>query len=313
VRAFELAVRRLNRVIVAELQEHTPEYADVGAAAERAFQAGAVVIAANGNADLFVAGQPAQGSHIIGVGGYDLQNRTPLEGMAWGLTPDVLLKPDVLGPTSSETAGNRSDDTAIPVIPADESLRYHGSTSGATPYVAGAASLLRNWMNVGLSYSVDPGQVYSHLILAGDRVGPFVLGTGTDDDPYRPVSAHGAGSLRLPMRGESRWGKAWASANLEPTEIPIDITESGMVRLDAAIWWPQPSASPWSNLDLELVGPGGTSVQSFSTGGVFEKVEVQQPAGLTGQWRLRIHPTSVGETAQIFYWGVALRKELPLP
>ena len=39
-------------------------------------------------------------------------------------------------------------------------------TSGAAPYVAGAAALLRNWI-LQVRPSVDPGHIYALLILSG--------------------------------------------------------------------------------------------------------------------------------------------------
>jgi hypothetical protein len=164
-------------------------------------------------------------------------------------------------------------------------------------------------MNVGLAEGVDPGQVYSQLILSGDRIGPFVVGTGTSTDPYLASTSYGAGKMKLPPAGTSKWGKSWTSADLISTDIPIEVPSNGVVRLEAAIWWPADDTYPPNNLDIELVGPGGT-VRSFSPTGVFERVRFQNASGVSGQWTLRVWPTRVGAAAQAFYWSVAMLPDL---
>jgi len=257
------------------------------------------------------AGQPAQGSHVIGVGAYDLEAGSEETGRAWGLTSSLRVKPDVLGPTSSETAGNERSGTTA----ADQELHYFGATSGATPYVGGAANLMRNWMNIGVTTAagVDPGQVYAGLILAGDRVGPFVVPADHPLDSFVAASPCGAGRLGLPPSGTSRFGKAWVSANLRYAEIAVPIASGGIVRLEAAIWWPDPADDDHNEVDLKLIAPDGTVVKSASPGGVFERARFQSVSGLSGTWRLRICPKSIGPAAQVVYWATAQRKDLTSP
>lgn len=288
VKGFEYAIARLNPVIVAEMQDNTAsDIADVSAASSRAYDAGALVIAANGNYSYWGSGEPARSRKSIGVGAYYVDGGTEVTG-AWGLTGDERVKPDIEAPSWSETASNTGFDQT----------RYFGATSGATPYAAGAASLLRNWMMVG-SASIDPGQVYSHLILAGSKSSPF--------DKY---SAIGAGKIHLPETGTSWWGKVWVSNSVNFVEIPMEVTDSGNLRVSAAIWWPEEAADAEGNpidghndIDMELRGPTGLKKKGESRVGVFERVELTGPA--RGKWKIRIRPINMQSEPQIVYWSAS--------
>ena len=293
VKGFEYAVARLNQVIVAEMQDNTAtDIADVSAAADHAYLAGAVVIAANGNSSYWGSGEPARSRRVIGVGAYYLEGEVDVSG-AWGLTSDGRIKPDLKAPSYTETASNLADDDT----------QYFGGTSGATPYAAGAASLMRNWMVVGLA-GIDPGQVYAHLILSGDV-----------NSPYDATSSQGAGKIRLPESGASWWGKTWVSSAVEHVEIPVEIAETAGVRVSASIWWPEAPVAVGgvpmdghNDIDLQLRGPRGTKAYGESDYGVFERASWTGVA--TGSWRLRIKPVTMRSTPQIVYWGVSV---LPAP
>jgi hypothetical protein len=285
VAAFEEAIARLDPVIVAEMQENTlPDIADVSAAADHAYTTGYLVIAANGNEAYWGSGEPARSRRVIGVGGYDLESETDLSE-AWGLTSDERIKPDIQAPSMTETAGAESDDD----------VQYFGGTSGATPYAAGAASLLRNWMAVGLD-GVDPGQVYAGLILSGDKSGP-----------YDAMSSEGAGKIRLPATGTCWWGKVSVSTAVEKVDVPIDVAETGNIRVAAAIWWPEAPIAEGdalldghNDLDLEIKGPHGLRAWSESRVGVFERAQTVGDAN--GHWKLRIHPITMRSEPQTVYW-----------
>src|SRR5207244_12353726 len=102
-------------------------------------------------------------------------------------------------------------------------------TSGATPFVGAAALMIRNWMATGGS-TVDPGSVYSMLVLSGSG--------GTVDDAW------GAGRLKLPTSGVVWWGSVRVDPSTVTTiDIPVDGLSVGS--LEAAIWWPEYGTS-WS-------------------------------------------------------------------
>src|SRR5262249_28038005 len=153
--AFQKAVAIGHRVIVAEMQggdkDHCgDERSVVARAANNAFRAGAVVIAANGNyGDGVTPGSvkaPAVARNVIGVGAFDIVTGAQCRDQGLGPGSGGRIKPDIQAPTGAQTVAG-----------------LHTDTSGATPFAAGAAVLLRNFL-LGTSGSIDPGQVYAFLI-----------------------------------------------------------------------------------------------------------------------------------------------------
>ena len=291
VRAFQDAVRWLDRIIVAEMQDVSDDLGSISQAADAAYNAGAVVIAANGNngPNARTVNAPANAHRVIGVGAFDVQSENLESYQSRGPTRDSRFKPDIQAPTNTESASSASD-TAV---------QSFGGTSGATPYGAGAAALLRNWLR-GNSGSIDPGQVYAQMILSGQKPYPF------DNDI-------GAGHLRLPTDGWAWWGKTNVN-NHDQIDIPISIGSS-ISRLDAALWWPEFGLSilwitidPHNDIDLRLVDPAGTTrAFSVSINSVFERARVT--GGIAaGTWKLRITGFNVPAGPQVVYWTmVALR------
>ncbi len=129
LRAFQVAVAVLDRVIVAEMQGGGDDLSPISTAADAAFDAGAVVIAANGNngPGASTVNTPANGHRTIGVGNFDVQTQAQIPGQSRGPAPDGRYKPDIQAPTQTETASSASDTA----------LASFGGTSGATPYAAG--------------------------------------------------------------------------------------------------------------------------------------------------------------------------------
>ncbi len=150
-RGFQAALANLDKVIVAEIQDDVGgETGITTVAADNAFDAGAVVIAAVGNQDAVSApAGPGNGHKVIATGARSL----PSEAIMYqvnGPMPDGRIKPDLQGPTDTETASAASDNA----------LRSFGGTSGSTPYMGGAALHLRNllvWFAGGAA--VNPGVV----------------------------------------------------------------------------------------------------------------------------------------------------------
>lgn len=301
IRAFERAVAILDRVIVAEMQASADYLSSISLAADAAFDAGAVVIAANGNngPNAGTVNAPASAHRVIGVGNFDVQTQAQINGQSRGPTPDNRFKPDIQTPTNTETASNGcgwmqncttgGSNTALGVF---------GGTSGATPYAGGAAALLRNWLR-GTSSTIDPGQVYAHLILSGQQ-------------PYPFNNTSGAGPIQLPTNGTAWWGKVDVTDGAT-IDIPIGVG-AGTGRIDAALWWPETATKIlWvvvevhNDIDLHIVDPGGVGrAFSVSIPSVFERARVTGSIA-AGTWKIRIRGFDVNTTSQTVYWAAHAR------
>jgi hypothetical protein len=292
VRGFQAAVGVLDRVIVAEMQGGGDDLSAISRAADAAFDAGAVVIAANGNngPNASTVNTPANAHRVIGVGNFDVQTQNQVASQSRGPAPDGRFKPDIQAPTNTETASNASNTA----------FRSFSGTSGATPYAAGAAALLRNWLR-GPSFSIDPGQVYAQLILSGQQ--PF---------PFNNTS--GAGPIQLPTNGWAWWGKVLVT-NGATIDIPLSISGTKPNTLDGALWWPEwafqlPFIGRFeihNDIDLHLVDPSGTTrALSISIPSVFERARVSG-AIRPGTWKLRIRGFNVPGGVQTVYWAAHVR------
>ncbi|MGW2984310.1 S8 family serine peptidase [Streptomyces goshikiensis] len=283
VRGFQAAVQVLDRVVVAEMQGGGDHLSAIAQAADAAFDAGAVVIAANGNngPNAGTVNCPANARRVIGVGAFDVVSAARYAQQSRGPTTDGRFKPDVITPTNTETASNTSDTAT----------RIFGGTSGATPYGAGVAALLRNWLR-GTSATIDPGQVYAQIILCGQQSWPF-------------DNVDGAGPLRMPLDGQLWWGKVSIPQSAATIDIPINVQVASY--LDAALWWPD--STTHNDIDLYLVSPSPFSVEeqrSTSLASVFERCRKTSPN--TGTWKLRIRGYSVPSAPQTVYWAAFLKK-----
>jgi hypothetical protein len=293
VRGFQAAVAVLDRVVVAEMQSTGSDNSSISAAADAAFDAGAVVIAANGNngPNDSTVNVPAIAHKVLGVGAVNVVSGNQMNGQSRGPAADNRIKPDIQGPNGTETASNGcgwQQNCTGAGAGSDTAYRVFGGTSGSTPYAAGAAGLLRNWLR-GASFSIDPGQVYAQLILSAR-------------DPYPFDNTVGAGVLSLPVNGYAWWGKVSVGDN-ETIDIPINIPWSAARNFDGALWWPETAAQTHNDIDLRLVRPDG-SVADWSLSGpsVFERARADG-AVANGTWKVRIQGYSVTGGRQTVYWA----------
>jgi serine protease AprX len=273
VRGFQRAVQVGDRVIVAEMQASGNETSAISAAADGAFDAGAAVIAANGNngPNASTVNVPAVAQKVLGVGAVDVKTLATPSYQSLGPAADGRTKPDVQAPTNVETASNASD-TATQVFT---------GTSAATPHAAGAAAVFRNG-----PLGIPPGGVYAMLIASGN--GP----TGFD-------STHGGGLISLEQQGVF-WETQTTVGNGQVVDIPaVDAAGPGNHRFNLAIWWPEQPATH-NDIDVSLVDPNGVvRASSSSISSVFERVALT--GGITaGSWKVRITGFSVTGTQQVY-------------
>lgn len=295
LRGFQRAVAILDRVIVGEIQANQGSNGSISAAADAAFDAGAAVIAANGNfgPGASTVRSPGNAHRAIGVGNVDVQSLATATSQGRGPASDGRIKPDIQAPSNTETASSASD-TALQVF---------SGTSGATPYAAGAAVLLRNFLRSSFGLT-DPGHVYAQMILSG-RESTF-------------TNTRGTGLLRLPTNGFAFVGSV-DIGHRQNIDIPIPVG-GGIRTIEAALWWPEhvfrfTSSFPFfafeghNDVDLRIISPAGaTRDLSISVNSVFERARVSGDRLAEGTWTLRITGFSVPHTPQRVFWtAVTLR------
>lgn len=305
IRGFETATSLLDRVIVAEMQEYSTAAAAIPASAEGAFRAGATIIAANGNYGATTTSPntmsfPSSARTVLGVGARTIIPPYPtVSSQSYGTTADGRQKPDLQAPTVTESAGAESDDGGYIL----------SGTSGATPYVGGSAALLRNWLSMAQGNIVDPGQIYSQLLLSGTNVGP----NGTGGPTWPPKE--GVGEIVLPSDGSGLFGKIELTDCCRECWIPIEVT-ADVKRIQATLWWPErlvvgtsAVVNTHNDIDLHLLNPTDVEMgKSISTPGVFERASVPV-GGVTGRWHLKIDGKTFQDLPQIVFWTVALRNQ----
>ena len=291
VRAFEQAVAWLDRVIVAEMQGSGDRLSAISVAADAAYDAGSVVVAANGNngPGAGTVNAPANAHYVIGVGDYSVTTGAQVNSQSLGPTGDNRIKPDIQAPTNTETASNANNNA----------LHIFTGTSGATPYASGAAALLRNWLR-NHSGSIDPGQVYAQMILSGQQ-------------PYPFNNTSGAGHINLPTNGYAWWGKV-AISNGQSINIPLSISSKQANTLDGALWWPDfvarfffVTVEVHNDIDIRLIDPAGsTRGSSLSIPSVFERARLAGPV-VAGRWTVQIRGYRVNTDTQTVYWAAHVR------
>jgi serine protease AprX len=281
VTGIETAVVWLDEVIVAEVQINASETSSSSTAADNAYDAGSVVVAANGNfgPNSGTVRAPANAHKVLGIGAADLKTDALMSYSSRGPTADSRYKPDLVFPTGVETASNASDTGA----------RTFTGTSCATPIAGGSMALLRNWQ-AGSAGSVDAGHVYSRAILYGQQTYAFDNNTG-------------AGAFQFGLNGDASWGKVNISSGTQ-VDIPITVS-AGQALIEGSLWWPE-STTLHNDVDLYLVDPSGNEqVWSLSGVSVFERAGVTSGAA-TGGWTLSVRAYSVTGTQPV-YWSARTR------
>lgn len=263
-RAFEVAVINGADVIVAEMQDHKGSI--VTEAADRAFDAGCLIIAAAGNFPGEIRA-PGEGHKSIAVGAVDAWSLEQYAGQGTGPEADGRTKPEIQGPTNTTTASNEGYSAT----------RSFCCTSGSTPYLGGAAALFAWWLDADDSWNRPPGWIYSYIILNGNNY----------SDPTSN-NTRGSGLLRMPLWGRPGGsGYVWLGQG-EVTDIWREITNSHAYDLTAALWWPETASQSHNDVDLYLVTPDSVQIAySLSTSSIFEKARAAGNLQL-GWWRVRI-------------------------
>jgi hypothetical protein len=289
VRAIEFSIRRGNSVIVAEVAaEDDANYVrdPIDRAAAHAFDAGTAVIAAAGNdPDGDPVTGPAREATVIGVGARFLDkwveetDERPFQRFG---TVDGRFKPEILAPSGSEAPSHCSD----------HGFTFYDNTSGATPYVGGAASVLNEWLAANAN-STDPGHTYAQLIVSGSLTGAF------------SNAKSGVGLFKVAPFSSLRWvGKAELESG-DTVCIDLPDATNDLTWVDAALWWPEREKSvnvrPHRQVKLELLDASGNCVViSNDAANVFQRLSVER-SKLGALSRVTLHWRWI---RCCFFWGL---------
>jgi hypothetical protein len=287
VRAFEAAVNFNNRLIVANVQNQTPDNAMIATAADRAFDRSAAVIAPTGNQgpDTSSVTSPGVAHKALAIGAVQVNNIFYLkEKSGRGPTPnDGRTKPDLLGPTEYNAASSASD-TAF--------MLYTG-TSAAAPAAAGASALMRSFLKNPNSFEFYPGYLYASMLAYGQNF----TSPAFDND-------HGAGLINCPTNGFITYGAVTVNPGAT-VNVPISVA-TPVTSIDVAIWWPESVTQTHNDVDMFLMDPSSVMQGgSTSSAGVWEKTRVATNL-VAGTWTLMIKAFTVS-APQTVYWSAFKR------
>lgn len=278
LRAYARGVAVGDKIMIAEMQAQLGSSSSVSAAANDAFDAGTVTVAANGNAGpaYSTVASPADAHKALGAGAFDVRTGTTESYQSRGPTDDMRYKPDFQVPTNTETASSSCSTC----------LGAFSGTSGSTPYGAAAAILLRDWFAAS-GYGTEPGKLHAALINFGDR--------------YNALSdIEGAGKLELGNLYCRRWMQGARTITDGATTDVTFATVSTQKDLQVTIFWPEEPGSH-NHLELRIYDPSGT-LRASSTSGYSVKQKIRVDGFLTaGNWRAEIHGADVSGSQTVYY------------
>ncbi len=282
VRAIQAGVAAFDKVLVGEIQANESETGAIATAADNAYDAGVIIVSANGNfgPNSGTVRSPGIAHKVLGIGGFMTDGGAQYNNQGRGPATDGRWKPDIQAPTWSETASNTSDTA----------LRVFSGTSGATPYASAAGMLARNWLRQFGTF--DNGQTYAFMILYGQNEWPY-------------NNTEGAGRLQMATNGWAWWGKVGVTDGMT-IDIPINVS-AGKENFDVSLWWPESAPQTHNDIDVHLIDPSGVEQsKGYSGVSVFERAGVGG-ALQVGTWTVRIRGYDVNTGSQTVYWAAHIR------
>jgi len=263
----------------------TAEQDLVALAADNAFDAGIIVVAASGNDGVLDC--PGCSHKTLTSGAYEIE--TPFQlysDSGHGPATDGRIKPDVIAPHCVEAAA---------ITDPNELASFCG-TSGSAPFVSSAAMLTRS----ALDYNVpnvdinEAGYTYAAMHMFARNFGNI-----TDETGSGPVNMRGCGRFWF--------GKTDIISDNDTVNIPMTLSPSdGNGTMKAAIWWPEAADQNHNDIDLTLIHPSGTTVdESQEISSVFERVSGNSFQASSGTWTLQISGYDIQDGPQEVYFAAS--------
>ncbi|MFQ5857301.1 MAG: S8 family serine peptidase [Anaerolineae bacterium] len=237
-----------------------------------------------------------------------------------GPTDDGRIKPDVVAPGTNIVSARSHDPNFEPLLgswgpyEANDNYVYNGGTSMATPLVAGAATLVRQWYIERQGLPNPPSALIKATLINGAvDMTPGQYGTGPEQEiPPRPNFVEGWGRINIqrslvgapPRRvwfDDHRLGLQTGDRIIyEDGRYELEVVNFA-IPLHVTLVWTDYPGSPAAesqlvnDLDLTVVGPDGrqwhgNEVDGDRTNNV-EGVEIGQPA--RGRYRIIVEAHNV--------------------
>ncbi|MCW5849679.1 MAG: S8 family serine peptidase [Anaerolineae bacterium] len=248
------------------------------------------------------------------------------EGMAAfssrGPTDDGRIKPDIVAPGTNILSTRSADPGFDPTIyswgvyDANPKYVFNGGTSMSTPLTAGAAALVREFLQKNGFAQPSAALVKGTLIHHARELTPGQYGTGPQQEiPPRPNWVEGWGRVDLgplfPTAPTQQWFDdhtvgLWTgqTADYSPATQRLTVVNASVPLRVTLVWSDYPAALAAqaqlvNDLDLEVTSPSGVvyplSIDRLNN---VEMAEIRAPE--LGAWRVTVRAVNVPQGPQPF-------------
>jgi len=236
-----------------------------------------------------------------------------------GPANDSRVKPDLVAPGTGilSTRSSKASETGwgLPTTEADKTYyMYMGGTSMATPLVAGAAAVVRQYYISNMSYNTPSAALVKATLINGAYDMPGQYASPKNDTG--PVWDYNQGwgrvnltnSLFPPLRNIYFEDKVHALTTGQ--NVTYDINVTGNLPFRVTLVWTDPPALASvyhplvNNLDLTLIAPNGTVYKGNKfnkgesiAGGAFDSINNVEniffKTPVLGKWKIRVNATNI--------------------
>lgn len=245
-----------------------------------------------------------------------------------GPTDDGRIKPDIVAP-GTNILSNRSHVAGADTLwgEYDANYAYSGGTSMATPLVAGAGALVRQWLAARGLLNPSAAAVKATLLNTTYDIGPGQYGTGAAREipTTRPNSVDGWGRADLAFMSAAQPYTLWVDDHTQGigTGQTVSYTSSAARSLDVLdssqplrvmLAWSDPPASLSvakqlvNDLDLVVIGPNNTEYRGNGVAGGDRLNNVEGviiPHPVVGRYTIRVRGYNVPVKSQPYALAVS--------